>query len=197
MMSYETIKKISMKDRQLELRENTILEAARELLSKKGFAAMTLDDVISEVGISKPTFYQHFTSKEQLAVSVLIREINDTCERLREYEAALPPDQALKAMINWAIDQHFGSCTYYDFTSMVPLCAHQKIRTAECELTQTLANLITHAQKEGSIKSNGSPRLIAQFLNSILKDSAYLNEIKQKRVTLTELKSEVAKLLLG
>src|SRR5690349_8132383 len=133
-MSAETSKKISMKDRQLELRENTILEAARELLSQKGFAAMTLDDVISEVGISKPTFYQHFTSKEQLAVSVLIREIKDTRGRLQEYEAALPPDQAIKAMINWAIDQHFGSCTYYDFTSMVPLCAHQKIRNAECEL---------------------------------------------------------------
>ena len=196
-MSEETIKKISMKDRQLELRENTILETARELLSKKGFAAMTLDEVISEVGISKPTFYQHFTSKEQLAVSVLIREINDTCNRLKEYEATLPPDQALKAMINWAIDQHFGSCTYYDFTSMVPLCAHQKIRGAECELTKTLAGLIAHAQKDGSIKCTGSPILIAQFLNSILKDSAYLNAIEQKRITLPELKSEVVKLLLG
>jgi len=196
-MSDATIKKISMKDRQLELRENTILETARELLSKKGFAAMTLEDVISEVGISKPTFYQHFTSKEQLAVSVMIREINETCSRLNEYEATLPPDQALIAMINWAIDQHFGSCTYYDFTKMVPLCAHQKIRSAECELTRTLAGIITKAQKAGTIKSSGSPALLAQFLNSILKDSAYLDAISQKRMTLIELKSEVVKLLVG
>lgn len=193
----ETKKKISMKDRQIELRENAILEAARELLSKKGFAAMTLDDVISEVGISKPTFYQHFTSKEQLAVSVMIREINETCGHLKGYEATLPPEQALKTMIEWTIDQHFGSCTYYDFTTMVPLCAHQKIRAAECEITETLARLIMRAQENGSIKSTVSPTLIARFLNSILKDSAYLDEIKQKRITLTELKSEVVKLLLG
>ena len=196
-MSAETSKKISMKDRQLELRENTILAAARELLSKKGFAAMTLEDVISEVGISKPTFYQHFTSKEQLAVSVLIREISDTCGRLKEYEATLPPDQAIKAMIGWTIDQHFGSCTYYDFTSMVPLCAHQKIRGAECEIIEMLAGLIARAQKEGSIKSTGSPKMIAQFLNSILKDAAYLDEIKRERITLAELKLQVEKLLLG
>jgi AcrR family transcriptional regulator len=196
-MTVETKKKISMKDRQRELRENTILEAARALLSKKGFAAMTLDDVISEVGISKPTFYQHFTSKEGLAVSVLMREINSACEQLNEYAVTLPPDKALKAMIDWAIDQHFGSCTYYDFTSMVPLCAHQKIRGAECELTKILANLIAAAQKDGSIKSTTPPILLAQFLNSILKDSAYLDEISQKRLTLPVMKSEVAKMLLG
>ena len=190
-------KKISMKDRQRELREKTILEAARELLSKKGFAAMTLDDVISEVGISKPTFYQHFTSKEQLAISVLIGEINDTCKRLKEYDAALPPDQALKAMIDWAIDQQFGSCSYYDLTNMVPLCAHQKIRGAECQLTNTLAELIDRAQKEGSIKTTSPPLLVAQFLNSILKDSVYQEEIKQKRLTLPKIKSEVIKMLLG
>ncbi len=193
----ETKKKISMKDRQRELRESTILEAARELLSKKGFAAMTLEDVISEVGISKPTFYQHFTSKEQLAVSVLIREINNTCGQLKEYEAALPPDKALRAMINWTIDQQFGSCTYYDFTSMVPLCAHQKIREAECELTKTLADLVACAQQQGSVKSTVSPLLIARFLNSILKDPTYQADISQKRLTITLMKSEVIKLLLG
>ena len=195
-MIAEAKQKPSMKERQWELREHTILETARELLSRKGFDAMTLEDVISEVGISKPTLYQHFTSKEQLAVTVLIREINDTCKRLKEYEATLPPDQALKAMIDWAINQHFGSCTYYDFTSMVPLCAHQAIKAAECELTNTLADLIASAQKAGSVKTKTPPMLVAQFLNSILKDTTYRDEIKKKRLTLSEMKAEIVKLLL-
>jgi AcrR family transcriptional regulator len=196
-MTAEIKQKLSMKDRQRELREHAILETARELLSQKGFAAMTLEDVISEIGISKPTFYQHFTSKEQLAVTVLIREIKDTCERLKEYEATLPPDEALKAMIEWAIDQHFGSCTYYDFTNMVPLCAHQSIKAAECELTKMLADLIACAQKTGSIKTTTPPMLVAQFLNSILKDTTYQDEIKKKRLTLSEMKAEIVKLVLG
>jgi len=197
MMTAEAKQKLSMKDRQRELREHTILETARELLSRKGFAAMTLEDVISEVGISKPTFYQHFTSKEKLAVTVLIREIKETCERLKEYQATLPPDQALKAMIDWAIDQHFGSCTYYDFTTMVPLCAHQSIKAAECELTKTLADLIACAQKAGSVKTTTPPMLVAQFLNSILKDTTYQDEIRKKRLTLAKMKAEIVKLLLG
>jgi AcrR family transcriptional regulator len=187
----------TMKDRQRELRERTILECARDLLSTKGFTAMTLDDVISAVGISKPTFYQHFTSKDQLIVSVLINELNSTCERVSEYSAMLPPDEALKAVIDWAVEQHFNSCTYYDLTSIVPLCAQQKIKGAEHELTKLLAKLIECAQKAGSIKTQTPPMLLAQFLNSILKDSAYHDEISKKKLTLPVMKDEVTKLLLG
>lgn len=196
MMKTETQKKITMKDRQRELRKQTILETARELLSKKGFALMTLDELISEVGISKPTFYQHFTSKEQLAVNVLIREISDTCGRLQEFNVKLPPAEALKALIHWTIDQYFGADTYYNFTTMIPICAHQSIKGAECELTEALADLINRAQKDGSIKNTAPPRLIAQFLNSILKDNTYHNEIKLKRLTLSDIKTEVVKLIL-
>ena len=196
-MLVDTPNKPSMKDRQRELRETTILETARELLQKKGFAAMTLDDVISEVGISKPTFYQHFTSKEHLAVSVMIREINSTRERLKEYIETLPPDKALEAMIDWTIDQQFGACTYYDFTSMVPLCAHQKIKNVECELTYMLADLIERARQAGTIKTTTPSRLLAQFLSSIFKDTSYQDEISRKQLTLDEMKLEVRKLLLG
>jgi len=71
--------------------------------------------VITEVGISKPTFYQHFTSKEERGVSALMREIGKAHDYLKELEASLPPDKALRAMIDWAIDKHFGSGSHYDF----------------------------------------------------------------------------------
>jgi len=196
-MIAEPKQKISMKDRQRELREQTILETACELLSKKGFSAMTLDEVISEVGISKPTFYQHFTSKEQLAVSVLIREIDKARGRLKEWEATLPPHEALKAMIDWKIEKHFGSNTFYDFASMIPLCAHEKIKGAQCDITDMLTDLIDRAQKEGTIKTTSPPKLVAQFLNSILKDTTYQDEIKQKKLTLAEMKTEIIRLVLG
>jgi AcrR family transcriptional regulator len=189
--------KISMKDRQRELREQTILETACELLSRKGFAAMTLEDVISEVGISKPTFYQHFTSKEQLAVSVLMREIEKYGVLLKEWEATLPPRQALEAMIDWKIEKHFGSHTFYDFASMIPLCAHEKIKGVQCELTDTLTDLIDRGQKEGTVKTSAPPKMVAQFLNSILKDTTYQDEIKQKKLTLAEMKAEIIRLVLG
>jgi AcrR family transcriptional regulator len=36
-------------------------------LASKGFDLMTMDDVAGEAGISKPSLYKHFKSKEDLA----------------------------------------------------------------------------------------------------------------------------------
>jgi AcrR family transcriptional regulator len=189
--------KLSMKERQRQLREATILDAARELLSTKGFTAMTLDDVITEVGISKPTFYQHFASKEALGVSVLLRAIREAHDHLKALEASLPPDEAFRAMIDWAIDKHYGPGSYYDFAGVLSLFAHESLRVADRELVKALAALVARGQQEGSVKTSAPPVLVAQTLHSILKDSAYEDELARGQLDLPAMKSGVAKLLLG
>ena len=52
--------KLSLKERQWKLREDAILDAVAELLSTKGYNAMTMDDIANLVGISKATLYLHF-----------------------------------------------------------------------------------------------------------------------------------------
>src|SRR5579862_9671726 len=60
----------SMKERQWQLRQDAILDAACELLRTKGFNAMTLEDVTEAIGISRPTLYQHFKSKEDILMHI-------------------------------------------------------------------------------------------------------------------------------
>jgi AcrR family transcriptional regulator len=45
------------------------------LLSEKGYVTMSMDDLAAYVGISKPTLYSHFPTKDFLVVKTAIREM--------------------------------------------------------------------------------------------------------------------------
>jgi AcrR family transcriptional regulator len=54
-----------------EKKERTI-EKAREYFHKYWYRKASLSDLIAEIGISKPTFYNYFKNKEQLFASVML-----------------------------------------------------------------------------------------------------------------------------
>ena len=48
-----------------------VIQIAHELFYRNGFHAVGLDAIITEAGITKTTFYNHFPSKEDLVAEVL------------------------------------------------------------------------------------------------------------------------------
>jgi TetR/AcrR family transcriptional regulator, ethionamide resistance regulator len=52
-------------------REAAILATARQLLETKNFADISVDDLAKGAGISRPTFYFYFPSKEAVLLSLL------------------------------------------------------------------------------------------------------------------------------
>jgi TetR/AcrR family transcriptional regulator, transcriptional repressor for nem operon len=46
-----------------------LLEAARDVIRAKGFAATSVDDLCREAGVTKGAFFHHFASKEALGVA--------------------------------------------------------------------------------------------------------------------------------
>jgi AcrR family transcriptional regulator len=49
------------------------LTVAHELFAKRGFAAVTMDEVAAEVGVTKPLLYNYFGNKERLYVACMER----------------------------------------------------------------------------------------------------------------------------
>lgn len=97
---------ISLKEQQLRLREEAVLQAVNRLLAQKGYDAMTVDEVAAAVGLTKPSLYKHFSSKESLASAALVRLLDQTLETI----AAQPTEDAaadkLQAVLRWALSQH-------------------------------------------------------------------------------------------
>ena len=50
-----------------------IIEAARKIISEKGFENVSVDEIMAEAGLGKGTFYSHFSKKEDI-----IQELNKT-----------------------------------------------------------------------------------------------------------------------
>lgn len=53
-------------------RRRELLAAAARLMAERGFAAVRLEDVGREVGVSGPAMYRHFANKDQVLAELLI-----------------------------------------------------------------------------------------------------------------------------
>jgi AcrR family transcriptional regulator len=72
------------RDAQHEHRRDSILSAAREVFSRLGFAAATVEDVAEQAGIGKGTLYLYFRSKEEIYLACLVEEAHKLMRQTRE-----------------------------------------------------------------------------------------------------------------
>ncbi|MEI7662532.1 MAG: helix-turn-helix domain-containing protein [Bacteroidota bacterium] len=63
-----------------------IVTQVRRLYHRYGIKSVTMDDVATQLNISKKTIYEHFTDKEDLVRHVLMLEHDSRCCRLDEIE---------------------------------------------------------------------------------------------------------------
>jgi len=69
-----------------------ILEAAIDLFSREGYAAVSVRDITRAVGIKESSLYNHFPSKQKLLESIL--------EMFRrEFQSVFPPVEGLQALL--------------------------------------------------------------------------------------------------
>ena len=66
---------LTLKEKQRRLREDVILDAAHDLMLERGYADTSIDDIAERAGVARATLYQHFPSKEAIAVQVIVREM--------------------------------------------------------------------------------------------------------------------------
>lgn len=83
-----------------------ILDAARALISEKGYSAMSMDELALQVGISKPTLYSHFATKEDLVVAAAVREMDQTIALIEARADGQTPLQRLSALMRTIIRYH-------------------------------------------------------------------------------------------
>jgi len=65
-----------------------LLEAVGRAVAERGYAAATIDDVVSRAGVSKKTFYDHFADKEDCFLAAYETASEELLERVREAHAS-------------------------------------------------------------------------------------------------------------
>ncbi|PWJ84847.1 TetR family transcriptional regulator [Pseudaminobacter salicylatoxidans] len=69
-----------------------ILSVARNLFYRQGIRAIGVDEIVRQAGVTKPSLYRSFSSKDELAASYLRRYEIEFWERFDEAVAAHPGD---------------------------------------------------------------------------------------------------------
>lgn len=152
------LKRISFKDQAFQQREDAILDAATRILTNRGFDLMTMDEVATDVGVSKPSLYKHFKSKEELAGECMIRLLDGANETL----AALPDDltalERIRRLLGWALDLRLkGGLPFLPATSphvRDMLVKNLGYTMRALKLNNALVKLVRDAQKTGQMRKD-------------------------------------------
>lgn len=132
-----------------------LIAAAHLAFYRSGFQAVGLDRILSEVGVTKTTFYKYFESKDDLILAVL-REHDawwqrTFAERLREHAGDDPRGQ-LRAVFDVLEDvisgEDFRGCIFHNVAVEFPLPtdpAHRVAAESKRAIERYLAGLARQA----------------------------------------------------
>ena len=84
-----------------------VARAAARLFAARGYDATSVREIVEAAGVTKPTLYYHFGSKEGLAQALLTRPMNGLIDQLGRIVDGESDPRAMMAAI---LDAHFAFC---------------------------------------------------------------------------------------
>ncbi|MGQ9925751.1 MAG: TetR/AcrR family transcriptional regulator [Chloroflexaceae bacterium] len=86
----------SLRERRRQMLREEILETTHQLLTERGYAAMSMDELAARVGVSKPTLYNQFPTKEDLIAAMATQLIERTLALVAGERSASPLERLLR-----------------------------------------------------------------------------------------------------
>jgi outer membrane protein TolC len=159
-------------ERQRHLREDAVLDAAAELLHERGFAATSMDEIAARVGISKPTLYQHFPSKDAVATTVLLRRLALAAADLDRAEAAIADGGAARPELERVLHDLFARRAGLWATRVeVPrsLLESPPLAAARAGVWGRIGALVDRAKAEGSCRADVPTAVIVRMCVGLVR----------------------------
>ncbi len=153
-----------------EIRD-AMFDVARDLIATVGYTQMSHADITAEVGIGRTTFYEHFSSKEDLLVQLVRRDLPGTIDELvASVEHDLPPTERLRAlaaaMVEFVGTDHIGLILHTDVPLLSPE-AQKQIADAHEGLTAEFAAVYRAGVEAGEFAAY-SPRFAGRMIEQII-----------------------------
>ncbi|MBC8102195.1 MAG: TetR/AcrR family transcriptional regulator [Cytophagales bacterium] len=182
-------------------RETAILQAAQALMEAQGYDAMTMDDLAARAGISKPTLYQHFPSKEEIAVRAVVQVIRGGREFIESLDSALPAIVRLEKILRRMLEAKFtpghlpiGPATR---TALAPMLRAHPLYQAEFEaMAAAVSEVVEQAKRAGDFRPALPTRPAVQMMFSVLRDSDFEEMVRAGAITPSALAESVVTILL-
>lgn len=99
-----------------------IVEQARIMFNRDGFAAVSIDELMAGVGLTRGGFYNHFRNKEELYAEAVASFLNGRGKAWRD-EAGVDPDGGGPDTVRAMIDSYLSPEHLKDVDGQCPMIA--------------------------------------------------------------------------
>ena len=150
---------------------NLLFDAARELIGQVGYSGMSHADLTVEVGIGRTTFYEHFSSKEDLLVQMVRRDLPPlVTEIIETVDSSLPADERLmelaRLMVEFVGTDHIGLILHTEVPHLSPQ-AQDQISEAHTGLSMAFASTYREGVESGVFRLV-PPRLAGRMMEQMI-----------------------------
>jgi len=162
-------------------RRRQLLSAATRLFAERGYAAVTTEEIGARVGISGPSVYNHFASKQELLNAVITRgsswleiDLGRTLVRVPEPEAAL--EALLWSYITFALDHGGFIDILVGEVGHLPDHERHRARQTQHEYVTEWVSLLREVRPE---LDAGAARVLVQATLTLANDMARTGTVRR------------------
>ncbi|HEY0779347.1 MAG TPA: helix-turn-helix domain-containing protein, partial [Gemmatirosa sp.] len=160
-------------ERQRRMRETAILDAAADLLAERGYAATSMDEIAAHVGISKPTLYQHFPSKDAVAIAVMLHRLGHTKADLARAERAVAEGERarpqLERVLRDALARRAGAWSTRVELPRSVIESAPEVGAVRRDVWARIGALVDRAKAEGDCRADAPTPVIARHLAGLFR----------------------------
>lgn len=152
----------------------SILEAAQRIMAHKGFAAVGINEVLSEAGVPKGSFYHYFKSKDAFGEAMMKAYFADYLSEMDLILAKPGRTSAQRLMDYWqnwretqSVDECLGKCLAVKLGAEVADLSESMrlaLKEGTTAIVDRLERTIDSGIEDGSLSVDGEVRATAQAL---------------------------------
>ncbi len=158
----------------------TAVVQAMRLFWRKGYEGTSLSDLTEELGITRPSLYAAFGSKEELFLKALDRYDQETSRFIKPALDAPTARELIEGMV-------YGACAFHADSKNPPGClmvhgaliggdasasVRRETNRRRSQLRDRIAKRLARAQAEGDLPDNADPAALAGYVVAILRGIA-------------------------
>ncbi|MEN8281426.1 TetR/AcrR family transcriptional regulator [Acinetobacter gerneri] len=179
-----------------EDKRKLILESGFDLVLRKGFVGVGLQEILKNCNVPKGSFYHHFESKEAFGCTLLEHYIQDYQKRLQKLWANQHSayEKLLSYFDAWIYDPEI-QCGWAETCLIVKLAAEVSDLSEDMRLIMdagtkrllnNIANLIEQGTQEGSIHIQAQALDVALVIYQMWLGAALLSKLQKEKTPLQQ-----------
>ncbi|WP_224971795.1 TetR/AcrR family transcriptional regulator [Acinetobacter oleivorans] len=179
-----------------EDKRNLILESGFNLVLRKGFVGVGLQEILKNSNVPKGSFYHHFESKEAFGCILLEYYISDYQQRLEQLWSKhhSAQDKLLSYFDAWIYDEN-TQCGWAETCLIVKLAAEVSDLSEDMRLIMDkgikwlvarISSLLEQGIQEGSIHIQAQASDVAQVIYQMWLGAALLSKLQKDKTPLQQ-----------